>query len=241
MSSSQLSSFKGGVSGRNPVKLTAYVVAALLEAGEEYSDPQITKAINCITQKDVKGSDKDFYEMALKAYALSLGGNKEAREIIDKLLKLAEKTKDFTYWKLAAYNRYGYIFRRYGRAPPIAIETAGYVVLAMMNFDSKKYMVDARPIVRWISSQRNSRGGFVSTQDTVVALQALALYETKQPSKTDLSIRASWKNVAKTFKITNSNSLLNQRRDVKPVPTTVKFKVKGTGCALLQVNKIQTI
>merc|ERR1719481_1835310 len=28
--------------------------------------------------------------------------------------------------------------------------------------------------VKWLAKQRNSQGGFVSTQDTVVALQALA-------------------------------------------------------------------
>ena len=32
-------------------------------------------------------------------------------------------------------------------------------------------MNDARSIVRWLSKQRNSEGGFISTQDTVVGLQ----------------------------------------------------------------------
>ena len=35
-------------------------------------------------------------------------------------------------------------------------------------------------VVKWISSQRNGQGGFVSTQDTVVALQALASFEASQ-------------------------------------------------------------
>lgn len=32
------------------------------------------------------------------------------------------------------------------------------------------------PLVRWLSNQRNALGGFSSTQDTVIALQALAAY-----------------------------------------------------------------
>ena len=34
-----------------------------------------------------------------------------------------------------------------------------------------------RKVVRWLISQRNDGGAFISTQDTVVGLQALATYQ----------------------------------------------------------------
>ena len=35
---------------------------------------------------------------------------------------------------------------------------------------------EALKSIKWLGKQRNSQGGFVSTQDTVVALQAISLY-----------------------------------------------------------------
>ena len=46
-----------------------------------------------------------------------------------------------------------------------------YALLSLVKLGGKKDMADARWIVRWLSKQRNSEGGFVSTQDTVVGLQ----------------------------------------------------------------------
>jgi hypothetical protein len=46
-----------------------------------------------------------------------------------------------------------------------------YALLSLVKLGSKKDMNDARSIVRWLSKQRNSEGGFISTQDTVVGLQ----------------------------------------------------------------------
>lgn len=54
-----------------------------------------------------------------------------------------------------------------GRSNALAVETAGYAILAMMAKDAKKYEQQARKVVRWITAQRNGQGGFVSTQVSV--------------------------------------------------------------------------
>ena len=46
-----------------------------------------------------------------------------------------------------------------------------YVLLTLVQMGGKEEMIEARSIVRWLSKQRNSQGGFISTQDTVVGLQ----------------------------------------------------------------------
>ena len=48
--------------------------------------------------------------------------------------------------------------------PAVAVETAGYAVMAMMAKDSALYKDESHRIVKWISAQRNSQGGFISTQ-----------------------------------------------------------------------------
>ena len=58
-----------------------------------------------------------------------------------------------------------------GSGPALSVEMTSYVLLSLVKLGSKQNMVDARSIVRWLSKQRNSEGGFISTQDTVVGLQ----------------------------------------------------------------------
>ena len=39
-----------------------------------------------------------------------------------------------------------------------------YMVLSLLHISGKGYLEDAARAVRWINTQRNSHGGFVSTQ-----------------------------------------------------------------------------
>lgn len=58
------------------------------------------------------------------------------------------------------------------------VELTSYVLLGLVQLKTTQDLLDASSIVRWLSKHRNSEGGFVSTQDTVVALQVgfLALF-----------------------------------------------------------------
>jgi hypothetical protein len=58
-----------------------------------------------------------------------------------------------------------------GSGPALGVEMTSYVLLTFVKLGSKEEMIEARSIVRWLSKQRNSQGGFISTQDTVVGLQ----------------------------------------------------------------------
>ena len=60
-----------------------------------------------------------------------------------------------------------------GRNHSAAIETTGYATLALLEHGDK---LNASRAARWLVSQRNAYGGFGSTQDTVVGLQALTSY-----------------------------------------------------------------
>lgn len=53
------------------------------------------------------------------------------------------------------------------------VETTSYALLAYLH--GKAILV--KPIVEWINHQRNNEGGWASTQDTIVAMEALLEYE----------------------------------------------------------------
>ena len=57
--------------------------------------------------------------------------------------------------------------------PALNVEMTSYVLLSLVKLGSNQDLLKARSIVRWLSKQRNSEGGFISTQDTVVALQVI--------------------------------------------------------------------
>jgi len=65
-----------------------------------------------------------------------------------------------------------------GRRPSTSdVETTAYAVLSLLGGGIANMKVpDAFSAIRWLLHQRNSRGAFGSTQDTVVGLQAISEY-----------------------------------------------------------------
>lgn len=81
------------------------------------------------------------------------------------------------------------------------------------------------PLVRWLTSQRNSLGGFSSTQDTVIALQGLAAYaQAAYSPDSDVVVSVVNGNDAHNFTVNSMNSIVLQSYEVRKRKT-----VKNTG------------
>ena len=114
-----------------------------------------------------------------------------------------------------------------------------YMVMSHVLRSSLPLAVDS---VKWLGRQRNSQGGFVSTQDTVVALQALSLYSQRvsrleQNLNIDVERKRSARIEEKLFsmELTEENSLLlRQERINSDLPVSLEVRGRGTGCALVQ-------
>lgn len=55
----------------------------------------------------------------------------------------------------------------------VDVETTAYALLAYLH--GKAVLV--KPIVEWLTQQRSRKSGWASTQDTIVAMEALLEYE----------------------------------------------------------------
>ncbi|XP_050717837.1 pregnancy zone protein-like isoform X3 [Eriocheir sinensis] len=214
---------QGGLSNsKTPASLTAYVLVALIEADEDLTSKPVNKAVQCLT------SDTSIhpYTLATKAYALALAGRPEAAAAVTALLEAAVDSKDEMYWKLP---------ERQGNSQAAALETAGYAILALLTLDAEKNEPQARKIVKWITTQRNGQGGFYSTQDTIVALQALATFESYQ-HQGPLSVTATVtaEGLTHSFSINDNNKLLQQLVTLPTLPTNVTLGMEGEGCAVMQ-------
>lgn len=221
----------GGLKGKDA--LTAYTAIALMEAGEKVSSG---KAVVYLEGK--LGGMTDPYAVAITTYALELAKSTKAGDAYKKLLSLAKEDGNGMYWggdvivpePVTKNDRIMPVFR-----PDInrsaGIETTAYATLALVKHGDA---VNASKSSKWLVSKRNAYGGYGSTQDTVVTLQALTEYATNARSDADLAVTLKGGGVDKQFKINNTNFDVLQIVEV-PVNIQIQMTVTGKGDAIGQV------
>ncbi|XP_062328744.1 alpha-2-macroglobulin-like isoform X2 [Osmerus eperlanus] len=217
---------KGGVS--DEVTFTAYVTASLLELNNSVSDPFVAKSLSYLRKRSTDVSNT--YTTALLAYTFSLAGDMETRSrLLQHLDKVASHQGGFLYWSQSSSTT----------SASLSVEISSYVLLASLSSPSVSTadLGYASRIVRWLVRQQNPYGGFASTQDTVVALQALALYSTKVFSpegSSSVSVQSPGGEV-QVFDINQNNKLLYQEKALPALAGQYSIEVKGTACATVQV------
>uniref|UniRef100_A0A8B9KCF3 Alpha-2-macroglobulin bait region domain-containing protein n=1 Tax=Astyanax mexicanus TaxID=7994 RepID=A0A8B9KCF3_ASTMX len=224
---------KGGVNDN--VTMTAYITASLLELG--HTDPVVSKGLSCIKSSigDLKHL-KHTYASALLAYTFSLAGENEIRgQLLKKLDTVAIVGDGRLHWSRSATED----------SDSLSVEISSYVLLAALSTDelSAADLGYANRIVSWLVRQQNPYGGFSSTQDTVVALQALALYSTKVYSSngsSTVTVQSADKETH-SFEVNQNNKLLYQEKSLQNVPGKYSVSVNGSTCASVQMSLFYNI
>ncbi|XP_010010873.1 PREDICTED: pregnancy zone protein-like, partial [Nestor notabilis] len=174
---------------------------------EQQQDTGCFHSVGRLFNNALQGGVSD--ELSLSAYVtavmLELG--------LSPMVKIEPQTEGQLFW------------HRKGKAPspsqlswaaaaPAEVEMTAYVLLAYLSQSqvSSADLGTASQIVRWLSKQQNPYGGFASTQDTVVALQALAKYAALPRRR-----------------------LVLQQAALK-LPGPYMVQAHGQGCALVQLN-----
>ncbi|KAJ9576011.1 hypothetical protein L9F63_007111, partial [Diploptera punctata] len=215
---------KGGLTGESSsAALTAYVLISLLETGFPLSPSVTANTVFCL-----KGdADPDVYTLALTTYAFILLGEKNmAQESMKRFLGKATQQQDLLWWEKPGTTSLG-----------LSVEMTAYGVLSLVKLGGEENLIRALQAVRWISKHRNSQGGFVSTQDTVVALEALAKYALTLPrSENGLNVTVMAAEMQHTFHIQEQERLLLKKHHLPLLPTRVEITGAGEGCALVQTS-----
>ncbi|XP_052431623.1 alpha-2-macroglobulin-like isoform X1 [Carassius gibelio] len=223
---------KGGVS--DDVTITAYITASLLELNTSVTDPAVSKGLSYL--KHFVGDNRNTYTTALLAYTFSLARDTDTRhQLFKKLENAAISDGSHLHWSQSASA---------DDSDSLAVEISSYVLLAVLSADSLTTadLGFANRIVSWLVKQQNAYGGFSSTQDTVVALQALSLYATKVFSS-DGSSTVTVQSAADThhFDVNQDNKLLYQEKQLQDVPAKYSIEVKGSACVSLQMSLFYNI
>uniref|UniRef100_A0A8U8BVX3 Uncharacterized protein n=1 Tax=Geospiza parvula TaxID=87175 RepID=A0A8U8BVX3_GEOPR len=231
---------KGGVD--NEATLTAYITIALLEIPLPVTHSVVRNALFCL-ETAAKQKENHVYTKALLAYAFALAGNRDQRKaLLDSLEKEAVRKDGSVHWQRPGKEPEADLpFHRY-RAPSAEVEMTAYVLLAQLTSQpapAQEELASASLIAKWISSQQNPNGGFSSTQDTVVALQALSLYGAATYAKSGAASKVALQSggdFQQDFQVDPSNRLLLQRVPLPQVPGEYGVEVSGEGCVYLQTS-----
>uniref|UniRef100_A0A8C0H0T5 Alpha-macroglobulin receptor-binding domain-containing protein n=1 Tax=Chelonoidis abingdonii TaxID=106734 RepID=A0A8C0H0T5_CHEAB len=122
------------------------------------------------------------------------------------------------------------------------VEMTSYVLLAYLTTQpaaSQDHLSLATQIAKWISKQQNPNGGFSSTQDTVVALQALSRYGVSTYAKGGGASTVTLQSTGdfqSQFQVDHMNRLLLQRMALSEVPGDYSMGVTGEGCVYMQTS-----
>lgn len=116
------------------------------------------------------------------------------------------------------------------------IEITSYGLLAIL--ESKRF-TDGFPYFKWLLSQRNNKGGFISTQDTVLGLQALAKFAERisvRDNNIQMVVKADKLLDATHFNVNPENALIYQTHELPSTVRAINVTASGHGFALLQLS-----
>lgn len=187
---------QGGLVGNDEtVALTAFVVIALhhgLAIFKEGSavplrqkvESSISKANSFLGAKASAGL-LGAHAAAITAYALTLTEAPEDDKNVahNNLMAMVQETGNSLYWGSVAGSQNNALSPTPAprgptdpmpKAPAVWIETTAYGLLHLLLREGKAEMADQ--VASWLTQQASFQGGFRSTQDTVIALDALSAY-----------------------------------------------------------------
>ncbi|XP_056260669.1 CD109 antigen [Seriola aureovittata] len=227
---------QGGQDG--PVSLTAYVLIALLEDTDvraQYGS-QVSAALLFLETRLALGVSSN-YSLSLLVYALALSGSSSADTALSELIGRAEMRDGVPTWSSPDAG-----LSSSWQPRSADVEMASYLLLAQYKLG---HVADGLGLMKWLSQQRNHRGGFGSTQDTVVALQALSTFAALGGSHDfDLTVRVNTdaSTAVASFHIHGGNHLLQQRQQIQPEEELhLEATAEGRGLALVQLNVFYNI
>lgn len=204
---------QGGLVGKDEtVALTAFVVIALhhglanfedrsAESLKQKVETSISKANSFLVQKASAGL-LGAHAAAITAYALTLTNAPSDDQDVthNNLMAMAQETGSSMYWGTVINSQDNVVSATVAPrsptdpmplAPALWIETTAYGLLHLLLREGKAEMADQ--VAAWLTQQSTFQRTFRSTQDTVIALDALSAYwiASHSPEEKELNVTLS--------------------------------------------------
>ncbi|XP_048758952.2 CD109 antigen-like isoform X2 [Ostrea edulis] len=220
--------------------LTAFVLISLLENNDlkgGVAQRIQTASHKAVTYLEGRVSQlTDDYALAIASYALALAKSGSATSTFTRLNNDAVVKDGMKHWHKAKTqtNSHHYWSPPHQQSNPVDIEMTSY---ALLVYAANDQFTDGLPVMKWVTSQRNPRGGFSSTQDTVLALQALSEFAKMAYSNNfDIQMTVTTGSFSHQFSVNARNALLLQSVELPSVPSQVTVSATGHGLGLVEVS-----
>jgi CD109 antigen len=170
-----------GSTGDGQAPLTAFVCIALSEdstLAARYAH-QIRRAERFLVRHVQLEQTRSVHELSLIAFTLNRLHSDSAANVFNRLWQLRQSDSDRVWWTSTAVKRRT---STVSETSALDVEASSYALLTLVQ---RQDVARALPILTWLVAQQNANGGFQSTQDTVVGLQAMAALAEKLSSSTN--------------------------------------------------------
>lgn len=233
------------------ISLTAHVLITLSEVSDLTGDLRIEvtsarkRAANYL-ETQLPGLNHP-YEISIVTYALMLAGSADAQVGFSKLENIKLSAEGLVYWspekipppQVIYQNQRPFLQPRLPQKhDALAVEATAYALMVYINYGG----LYQEQIVKWLNTMRMFDAGFISTQDTIVALQALIEYSfrthIREITNMKLTVESSSNagNIETIF-VTQKN--LAKKTEIEIAPNVwghVEVSSQGSGLSILQLD-----
>nr|BAR45612.1 thioester-containing protein 1 [Scolopendra japonica] len=223
--------------------LTAYVLSAFLESklndvdSSDRFHPLIDNSINIL--ENYLEELKTDYDLVLVTYVLHLANSSVKDVAFEKMNMRSKKDGDKMFWTMSSTSSSDDKldpFSYKSKPKSVDIEMTSY---ALMTYSLRNMIAEGLPIMRWLLSKQNANGGFQSTQDTVVGIQALAQIA-KEISFSDddfhLDVKFFYEGGEKIMSLTKDNDLVLYIEQIPGNVRQIDIQASGSGFGIFQVS-----
>ena len=166
------SQLMGGLNKDGPIAITAYATIVFAENYENLSSEHksiVDRAANSMASTlDTSAGKISDHTVSMICYVLHLIDHPSKSDALDVILGRATEKAGYLQW----------IVEDGWRGPQANVEIASYVLLSYAQLDTATMLADALPVFMGVQKEMTETGGFSSTQDTVLGLQAMTSYAT---------------------------------------------------------------
>ncbi|XP_062954344.1 complement C4-A [Cynocephalus volans] len=258
---------QGGLVGNDEtVALTAFVVIALhhgLAVFQDKSAEQLKQRVetsiskaNSYLGKEASAGLRGAHAAAITAYALTLTtASQDLRDVAhNNLMAMAQKTGDDLYWGSVTSSQSNVVSSTPAPrssadpmtpAPALWIETTAYALLHLLLREGKAERVDQA--AAWLTRQGAFKGGFRSTQDTVIALDALSAYwvasHTIEERGLNVTLSSTGRNGFKSYVLhLNNHQIRGLEEELQfSLDSKISVKVGGNSKGTLKVLRTYNV
>ncbi|RWS29912.1 CD109 antigen-like protein, partial [Leptotrombidium deliense] len=235
------------------ISLTAHVLITLAEVrdlrgevGAKASNAKWAAQRYLERMVHIAKNFEDPFDLAIVTYALVVVNSVEAEEAFNLLNEKMREVNGMRYWgkepvpapKTQIESNRPYIFPRSPhKYESLNVETTAYALLVYIA----KQAVIQKEIVEWLNTYRLHHGGWSSTQDTIVALQALIEYsvQSKLREVTDIEIVVDAPSSINTELKRHIGAKNLPRLQLYEIPNAygpITVKAQGAGFAVVQLD-----